>query len=324
MIRKFLFAAFLLLPIFSCSLSSVRELGGKESSLKAQGKYQSYLALEYLQFSRYLASIGEARTARFFGKKGLDVSNGIMTYPENPIKWNADPQQRENLVFMQKRLEILLNQDRMRTYLPIQMAHLTYLYDCWAARESGPAFVADDLAKCRVRFTRLLEEIERYADDFEKDKQSQVKITEPKIKHFEIIFDLDSAIFNDRANSDIFKVLKHLKTLNGKYRILLVGNADRTGGIIHNQSLAATRANVVKDALIKNGVFKHLLEIRSFGEDFPDILTRDGTQQISNRTVGVYVVEGYVDITFLPLPLIENMVYRDEIIEARKKRGLQQ
>lgn len=291
--------------------------------MKSEKNYQSYLALEYLQFSRYLASIGEVRMARAFGNKGLDVTNGVRTFPESPIDWDADPQQRENMIFMQKRLEILLNHERMKTYLPIQMAHLTYLYDCWITRESSAEFIADDLAKCRVRFIRLLEEVERYTDNFENTKQEAVKIEEPKFQRFDIVFDLDSYVLNARANGDMFKILKFLKSMNGRYRILLVGNADRSGTMVHNQALAQARVEVVKNSLRQNGVMNHQIEVRAFGEDFPDIITQDGTQQISNRTVGVYVVEGNVDISVLPLPLIENMIYRDEVIEARKERGLE-
>lgn len=321
--RRNILVTLLILPLLSCSFGSVQKLGSKEPILKSEKNYQSYLALEYLQFSRYLSSIGEGITARYFGSKGLDVANGIRTFPESPIKWDADPQQRENMVFMQKRLEILLNFERMKTYLPIQMAHLTYLYDCWITRESSAAFIADDLAKCRVRFIRLLEEVERYADDFEKDKQSAVKIEEPKFRRFDIVFDLDSYVPNARANHDLWQILKFLKTMNGRYRILLVGNADRSGTVVHNQSLAQERVGVVKTMLTQNGVMKNQIEVRAYGEDFPDLVTQDGMQQISNRTVGVYVVEGNVDISVLPLPLIENLIYRDEIIEARKERGLE-
>lgn len=322
MIRNFLIIFLASITLLSCAPTPISELGSEEAKLKVMGKYESYLALEYLQFSRYLSATGQVRSAQFFGNKGLKVSKGYVTYPENPLNWDADPQQIENMIFMQQRLETLLKKDRMKHYMPIQMAHLTYLYDCWISRESGTLFISDDLAKCRVRFTRLLDEIERYVDNFDKDKQSKVKIVQPKFKRFEIFFDLNSYKLNSRAKRELLKVVEYIKTLNGEYQILISGNADRSGNVIINQTLALDRANVVKKRLLRNGVVDRAVEVRAFGEGFPDVVTQDGTTESKNRSVRIYITKKYIDISVFPLPLIENIVYHDDILKARKKRGL--
>ncbi len=317
---------FLFCLIFSCTKkpTPIQLLAAQEGSLKTQGGYNSYLALEYLSYARRLLTVKDTKNSKYFAEKGLYVAAGQAVLPENPLQWQADPGQVEEMILMQKRMESLLGMPNVKFYLPIQTAHLSYLYDCWISRESKSIFRADELAQCRVRFNKLLDEIERYIEDLKKDKTPMVVIKEPEFERFEIFFDLNNDKFNAKANKDFIAILKHLASLNGNYRILLVGNADRTGLELYNQDIALRRAQQVKNYLIKNGVTADLIELRSVGEDFPDIITKDGTQQQLNRTVGIYVLKGYGSFSSFPLPLLENIVYREDIKKARAERGLKE
>jgi OOP family OmpA-OmpF porin len=298
-------------------------LSSQEGNLKTRGGYESYLALEYLAFARNLESVKDKKSAEYFAKKALNVANGEYVVPENPLNWKADSAQMEEMILMQKRMEAVTETPHMKFYLPIQLSHLNYLYDCWISRESKAVFRADELAQCRTRFNKLLDEIEHYIDDLKKDKQPKVEIREPHFERYEILFDFNISKFNDKANKDLLEVLKYLKTLNGDYRILLVGNADRVGLELYNDNLALRRAETVRNYLIKNGVFPDMVEMRSIGEDFPDIITHEGVQQQANRTVGIYILKGFTSFESFPLPLIENYVYKEEIKKARAARGLQ-
>lgn len=314
--------------LFACATpsivpSSLQQLSAMEGSLKTRGGYDSYLALEYLVFSRKLYSIKDAKNSDYFAEKGLKVAKGEYIIPENPLTWKADPTQLEEMILMQKRLEIVSDTPHMKFHLPIQMAHLTYLYDCWISRESKAVFRADELAQCRTRFSKLLDEIENYIDDLKRDRLPKVDIKEAEFERFEILFDFDNFQMNDKAVKDLVAVLKYLKTLEGNFRVMVVGNADRSGIELYNQNLAFNRADIVMQYLIKNGVDKDLVEYRSLGEDFPDIITRDGMQLQSNRSAGIYVLKGYASFSSFPLPLIENYVYREEIKKARVERGLE-
>lgn len=297
-------------------------LSGQEPTLRSQNTYDAYLALEYLTFARKLISVKDDKNADYFAKKGREAALGNGQTPENPLKWKADPVQMKEMILMQKRLEDVLNSPKIKFYLPIQTAHLTYLYDCWIARESKEIFRADELAQCRVRFTKLLGEIETYIDDLGKDKTPRVEIKEPEFERVEILFDLAIFKLNEKANKDLVALLKHLKDLNGNYRLLLVGNADRMGQELYNETLAFDRAQTVKKYLLKNGVGEKLIETRSIGEDFPDIITKDGDPNQFNRSVGVYIMKGNGNFDNYPLPLLENITYRAEVEKARSDRGL--
>ncbi|MBM3579468.1 MAG: hypothetical protein FJX34_01690, partial [Alphaproteobacteria bacterium] len=89
---------FITLLLTSCTISSIHLLTQQESALKTRGGYGSYLALEYLQFSRSLLSVKEKKTAEYFSKKGLGIASGVEFVPENPIEWKADPAQVEEMV----------------------------------------------------------------------------------------------------------------------------------------------------------------------------------------------------------------------------------
>lgn len=320
---KFLPSLLTLLLLFSCT--SKKEPGydvvANENALRAQGTFNAYLALEYLDFSRNLAAGKNKKDAAYFLAKSKRVAEDKVIVPENPLDWGADPTQVEELVAMQKRLDVV-STPQMQNQLPIQTAHLTYLYDCWAAKESKPIFKASELAKCRGRFYKLLEEIEFYIEKQKEDLQPLTKITEPEFKRFEIFFDLSSFKLNDKANKDFQEMLDYLMSMKGDYRLLLVGSADRTGKELLNQNLALKRVYVVKNYLIRNGVTEDLMETRAFGEDFPDIITARGVQEQSNRVVSIYVLKGAKSFDTFPLPLIENFVYREGIEKARKERGL--
>lgn len=313
----------ILLFLFSCAPEPLEVLSQHEPELRSRGGYESYLALEYLDFARKLQISKDEKGAQYFSRKALAINKGAEAIPENPFEWKADKAQMEEMILMQKRLEKILSDQHLRSQLPIQLAHLTYLYDCWISRESSEIFRSDELAQCRVRFSKLLDELEQYGHERKKDTQPKVQIIETKFERFEIFFDLGSVQFNDKANKDLLAVLKKLSELYGNYRLLLVGNADRVGNELFNQQLAFKRAEVVQNYLIKNGVGGDMVEIRSVGEDFPDILTQDGNQKQSNRSVVIYLMQGAKSFEKYPIPLIENEIYRKSIDEARKDRGLE-
>lgn len=324
-------AVIIVLFLVSCvskEVTYLQQLSLQEPSLRARGNYNSYLALEYLTFSRHLLSIQDLKASDHFAKKGIEASKAMRIIPESPLTWHADIRQVEEMVLMQKRLEIALNYPNIKFQLPIQTAHLTYLYDCWISRESKAIYRADELAQCRVRFSKLLDEMEYYIDELKAGNHLEVKIIESKFYKFEIDFDLNSAKFNNKANKKMLDLLAFIEKIKGNYKILIVGNADRLGHKIYNQNLSFRRAKTAQKYLVNNGVPRDLITLKSLGESFPDIITKNGAKQQRNRNVAIYILTGLDnfdnsnDSNDLPLPLIENQIYRQNIIKARSDRGL--
>ncbi|MGE0409209.1 MAG: OmpA family protein [Amphiplicatus sp.] len=61
------------------------------------------------------------------------------------------------------------------------------------------------------------------------------------------------------------------------------GNADRSGSSAYNQALSQKRANVVRDALVANGVPAETITTTAYGEDNPAKPTPDGVREPLNR-----------------------------------------
>ena len=76
----------------------MQKLSSQESSLKTTGGYNSYLALEYLDFSRNLGAAKKTQDAEYFAKKGAAAAKDQYIVPEDPRKWNADPKQMEEMI----------------------------------------------------------------------------------------------------------------------------------------------------------------------------------------------------------------------------------
>jgi outer membrane protein OmpA-like peptidoglycan-associated protein len=283
--------------------------------------FNAYLSREYLQYSRDLANRYNWRDSDHFAKKGLRAINNREIYPEVPEYWSVNSSKIEEVSVARKRLELLLN-PKTKQALPIQLAHLTMLYDCWIANEHKPWSIGS-LSRCQTRFLMLIDEAEEYMANVKPKKRIKIiKIKEPEFRKFDIYFDFNSYKFNSDANKELIDLLDYLEKENGNFRIILSGNADRRGNKIYNANLARRRVLAVQNSLTKNGVPKDLIEIRSDGETSPEIITKDNKRNKYNRLVGIYILKGADAMTTIPLPLIDSYIYEKEIKNMKKNKGL--
>ena len=158
----------LIILAFACQNNSLEILKNNESILKSEPVFESYLALEYLNFSQKLLAVNDKKNSQYFAKKGLDTFLRKDIIPENPLNWQVDENQIKEMIFMQKRMEEINNIKSLRIQLPIQLAHLHYLYDCWISKESKGIFAGDEIANCRITFSKLIEEIESFHNELKK------------------------------------------------------------------------------------------------------------------------------------------------------------
>lgn len=306
--------------ITSCSKKDdLYILSAKTSQLKVQKDYRSYLGLEYYEFSKKFRLEGDIENSKYFASKGLNIINNKEIIPENPIKWEADKSQIKLMIMMQKRLDDLMQNPNLVQLIPIQLAHLNYLYDCWISRESKSIHISDELARCRVRFSKLISEIEYYQNDLKKDKTKPIKQVEPIFKHFKLYFDYNSHQFNQNALSQLLDFTKFIESLDSNYKILLVGNTDRSGSQIYNKLLSLKRVNAVKKQLIRNGITKDFISYRAFGEQYPDIVTDDGIKKQENRSVDIFILisDIYENFNDFDVLQIKNKIYRNNIINKK-------
>ncbi len=311
----------------SCA-NNLQDLTSREPELKNRQTLNGYLALEYLQYSRDLSNKNRWYEANYFSKKGIKASRNEEVFAEVPENWGVDVTQIEEATLGRQKLVRLFANQKAQQLMQPHLAHLQLLYDCWITREKDPEQLAD-MARCKILFFRLDKEMNRYLEENSEEKKAEkikevkmIPIKGPEFTRFDIYFDLDLYKFNNKSDRVFAELLKHLASLNGDYRILVVGSADRMGKALYNDALARKRSLAVQTRLIKNGVPKDLIEIKSLGEDNPEIITEEGDQNKNNRRVGVYILKGKDNLSEIPLPLIDNYIYKQDILKARKQRGV--
>lgn len=320
-------ALIILLSLSSC-VSPLKDLASREQELKSRQTLNGYLALEYLQYSRDLSHRNHWLDSNYFAKKGIKAAHNQEIYPEDPKDWGLNENQTEQANLARQKLVQIFSNPKARQMLQPQLAHLHLLYDCWVSRETESYQLAN-MARCKVLFFRLDGEMNKYLEEKEeikirkaKEEIKMIQLKEPEFTRFDIYFDLDLHKFNNKADRIFTELFKYLETLNGDYKILIVGGADRMGKALYNDALAQKRSLAVKTRLIKNGVPEDLIETKSLGENNPEIITKEDDQNKNNRRVGIYILKGKDQLYEIPLPLIDNYIYKQDVLKARKQRGV--
>jgi outer membrane protein OmpA-like peptidoglycan-associated protein len=116
----------------------------------------------------------------------------------------------------------------------------------------------------------------------------QQSATKPDPMNVIVYFDYDKSNLTPEA-ADLIKEAAARALANNIDRVKVEGNADRSGGSAYNAALSQRRANVVRDALIANGVPADKIDTSSFGEDNPAKPTADGVREPLNRRTEVKI-----------------------------------
>lgn len=311
-----LIALILLFFLTSCYTESFERLLQKEGRMRSVKGYNSFLALEYADYAKYLHYIRQNEIADYFSQKSLNAFDGAYLTPEIPQNWNFPASKLDEVIFAGKRLQAI-NNFKTKILLPTQLAHLILLYDCWVVSRGNNfnGFIAN--STCKSRFYLLLDEMEEL---IKKSKESKPK--EPKkeldLTEFTLYFDLNSYKLNNNAMDELKSSLEFLNNYDSIYSILLVGSSDASGRKIYNKYLSNKRILTVKNYLIKNGVPKHVITHKSFGEEKPALITQEKKQNIHNRYVKIYISREE-NINKIPLPIIEQKIYYDKIKSKKLK-----
>ncbi|MEQ1931671.1 MAG: OmpA family protein [Parvularculaceae bacterium] len=103
-----------------------------------------------------------------------------------------------------------------------------------------------------------------------------------------VYFDYDKSNLTPEAEALIRETAQRALQFNIQ-TVKVEGNADRSGGSAYNQALSQRRANVVRDALVANGVPSDRIDMSSFGEDNPAKPTDDGVREPLNRRTEIKI-----------------------------------
>ena len=105
---------------------------------------------------------------------------------------------------------------------------------------------------------------------------------------FMVFFDWDSTKLNNQSMTVIGQAATAFKSRNGT-GITATGHTDTSGGDAYNMALSLRRANVVKDALVQNGVPAGAINAVGVGKAGLLVQTGDGVREPQNRRVEMVV-----------------------------------
>jgi hypothetical protein len=105
---------------------------------------------------------------------------------------------------------------------------------------------------------------------------------------FMVFFDWDSTRLNNQSMTVIGQAASAFKSRNGT-GITATGHTDTSGGDAYNMALSLRRANVVKDALVQQGVPPGAINAVGVGKAGLLVQTGDGVREPQNRRVEMVV-----------------------------------
>jgi OOP family OmpA-OmpF porin len=103
---------------------------------------------------------------------------------------------------------------------------------------------------------------------------------------FMVFFDWDRSDLSPQAQQTLQQVASAYKQ-RGSARVIATGHADKSGPDNYNMALSLRRANVVKDALVRDGVPATAISVVGKGESQPLVQTADGVREPQNRRVEI-------------------------------------
>lgn len=101
---------------------------------------------------------------------------------------------------------------------------------------------------------------------------------------YSVYFDFDSSAITSMASSTIKSAAMESEKADD-IMIEVSGHADRSGADGYNNALARKRAEMVRNALIAEGIDGSTISIASYGEDRTEVNTADGVKEGRNRRV---------------------------------------
>lgn len=116
--------------------------------------------------------------------------------------------------------------------------------------------------------------------------EQQAAVAEPI--NVTVYFDYDKSNLTPEA-AELIREASARALSNDIDVVRVSGHADRSGGDAYNQALSQRRANVVRDALVANGVPADMIQLDAYGESRPAKPTPDGVREPLNRRTEVMI-----------------------------------
>ena len=296
-IINFLLISTFLLLINSCAYFRLKELDKYNFS---QDNIYDLVSKEYKEFAySELYEMYDELDANYFAFKANNILKTKIIRIENPKNWKIPDNYENEAKEEYKKISSLLKEEFTFQY-PKLVAKLVSGYDCWL-EQIEENWQIEDIEYCKNKFTNAYKKIlasEVSKKSISKKQKSEISsssvsekdksyfIEGDKTKSILVFFNFDSHKLSitekDKLDNYISNIIKNSNP------IIIYGHTDTKGSKKYNLILSEQRALSVSKYFRKKGINNKLI-IKSYGEDYPLIITGDNVEEENNRRVEVII-----------------------------------
>ena len=297
-IINFLLISTFLLLINSCAYFRLKELDKHNFS---QDNIYDLVSKEYKEFAySELYEMHDELDANYFAFKANNILKTKIIRIENPENWKIPDKYENEAKEEYKKINSLLKEELTFQY-PKLVAKLVSGYDCWL-EQIEENWQIKDIEYCKNKFTNAYKKIlasEISRQSISKKQKSEISsssvseknksyfIKGDKTKSVLVFFNYDSHKLSitekDKLDNYISTSIKSVSN-----PIIIYGHTDTKGSKKYNLILSEQRALSVSKYFRKKGINNKLI-IKSYGEDYPLIITGDNVEEENNRRVEVII-----------------------------------
>ena len=297
-IINFLLISTFLLLINSCAYFRLKELDKHNFSLD---NIYDLVSKEYKEFAySELYEMHDELDANYFAFKANNILKTKIIRIENPENWKIPDKYENEAKEEYKKINSLLKEELTFQY-PKLVAKLVSGYDCWL-EQIEENWQIKDIEYCKNKFTNAYKKIlasEISRQSISKKQKSEISsssvseknnsyfIKRDKTKSVLVFFNYDSHKLSitekDKLDNYISTIIK-----TDTNPIIIYGHTDTKGSKKYNLILSEQRALSVSKYFKKRGINNKLI-IKSYGEEYPLIITGDNVEEKNNRRVEVII-----------------------------------
>ena len=297
-IINFLLISTFLLLINSCAYFRLKELDKYQFS---QDNIYDLVSKEYKEFAySELYEMHDELDANYFAFKANNILKTKIIRIENPKNWKIPDNYENEAKKEYKKISSLLKEELTFQY-PKLVAKLVSGYDCWL-EQIEENWQIKDIEYCKNKFTNAYKKIlasevsKKSISKKQKPEISSSSVSEKdksyfikgdKTKSVLVFFNYDS---HKLSITEKDKLDNYISTLikTDSNPIIIYGHTDTKGSKKYNLILSEQRALSVSKYFRKKGINNKLI-IKSYGEDYPLIITGDNVEEENNRRVEVII-----------------------------------
>ncbi len=237
--------------------------------------------------------------ANYFAFKANNILKTKIIRIENPKNWKIPDNYENEAKEEYKKISSLLKEEFTFQY-PKLVAKLVSGYDCWL-EQIEENWQIKDIEYCKNKFTNAYKKIlasEVSKQSISKKQKSEISSSSvseknksyfirDKTKSVLVFFNYDS---HKLSITEKDKLDNYISTLikTDSNPIIIYGHTDTKGSKKYNLILSEQRALSVSKYFRKKGINNKLI-IKSYGEDYPLIITGDNVEEENNRRVEVII-----------------------------------